>query len=710
MQVLVTDVTGIVGRVLARQLLAAGHEVTGVANKPDEHLDPDVDLVCVPLGSGLVQKLADNADVVVHLAPLEDHLPGSAGIGGVVQVSHVAARAGARLLFVSHAAGRPELYEPAEELVVSGWAPSLVIRAAPLLGRQHDWAVCRTVVTLLRTRAPARKVRPLHFDDLIRFLVQAVATDRTGVVDVATPDNVDMTTARRLLRLDNRQSHSHRIPSWRWTTPQLDTTALYDDWKFDCGWSATETFVDTVRGLNGRRLEPTGAAALAGHVPMPLQPAPCWEPSDGAALQCAAPDEVAGEFDDRIDPRFPVFSAAGLTDALPGPLTPMTIDIQLAGLRIAVREMGNVLALHGVIATEWESRGIAVFGHRPYIGVSTSAILAEQLPGWNEHDLTERALGGRSHDLFPLGRPHQARNRTLSAARAGVIRRTLTMLRHLKTDTESYRTAASGARLDPKKLAVLSEAHLEVRIQLLRDWIHQGWSLIALWVIDNGITAAAVQRTKTPGPTTASGFGMVMESRRVTVEAAPLVETLRHDPQLCARAGDGDLDGVRAISPTFAADVETTSARLAHHGPGEAELANPVFGDDRRLLLTAAAATAAADPTMTATPPNGSATLSQRMVANTAAYREMAHDATMRFTHELRITLREIGTRRVGADLIDDVADVYYLTCDELLTMPADARLRIKRRRAERERLQALYLPDIFEHTWAPTTTGATAG
>jgi hypothetical protein len=34
--------------------------------------------------------------------------------------------------------------------------------------------------------------------------------------------------------------------------------------------------------------------------------------------------------------------------------------------------------------------------------------------------------------------------------------------------------------------------------------------------------------------------------------------------------------------------------------------------------------------------------------------------------------------------------------------MPADARLRIKRRRAERERLQALRPPEVIDHDWVP--------
>ena len=60
----------------------------------------------------------------------------------------------------------------------------------------------------------------------------------------------------------------------------------------------------------------------------------------------------------------------------------------------------------------------------------------------------------------------------------------------------------------------------------------------------------------------------------------------------------------------------------------------------------------------------------------------------------------------MAGDAIDSVEDVYYLTCDELVTMPADARLRIKRRRAERERLQAQRPPDVIDGAGAPSRSG----
>jgi hypothetical protein len=120
-------------------------------------------------------------------------------------------------------------------------------------------------------------------------------------------------------------------------------------------------------------------------------------------------------------------------------------------------------------------------------------------------------------------------------------------------------------------------------------------------------------------------------------------------------------------------------------------------------MLLMVAAEAAATPSEPAPPP----TLGRRLAANARESRELAHDSTVRFTHELRMTLRQLGSRWVTADLIDVVDDVYYLTCDELVTMPADARLRIKRRRAERERLQAHRPPEVIDHTWAPTYQSA---
>lgn len=701
MQILVTDAAGTLGRMVTRQLLAAGHSVSGIGPRPHEGLPADVDFVCAPLHHPVLHEIAADADAVIHLAPVDTSAPGGAGINGVAHVANAAARAGARLLLPSQAAGQPELYGQAEALVSSSWAPSLVIRMAPPVGRQLDWMVCRTVATLMRSKVSARPMRVLHLDDLVRFLVLAVGTDRTGVVELATPDTTNVVTAWRLLRLADPRLRTHQVHRWAELLPAMDITTAQEDWEFEYGWQAFDAIVDTGRGLAGRRLDPAGAVSVSGQLALPVEPVARLDPSDGAQLNSAAPEGLEGEFDDRIDPRFPVFSATSLAGALPGPLTPITLDVQLNGLRAAGRAMGRVLALGDVVADEWANRSIAVFGHRPYVGVSANIVAATQLPGWDERAITERAFAGQPpvSGLLPFGQPQRAGRPRGSVAKVVVTARSLALLRHLRTDTEAYVAAAAAEHFDAQQVAALPDGCLEVRIRLLRDRIHQGWVLTGLWVIDTGVTGATLGHTR--AASSVSGVGVIMESGRVDAEVAALAAALRADPPLLTLAAAGNVASIRALSPAATAALDAAVTPLAHRGRGEAELANPTFGDDPATLLMTAA-DAAATPAEPPQPP----TMTQRLAASARSSRELAHDTTLRFTHELRIVLRELGARRAAADLIDVVDDVYYLTCDELVTMPADARLRIKRRRAERERLQAQCPPDIIDSSWKPIEQG----
>ena len=695
MQILITDATGTLGRLVARQLIAAGHTVTGIAQRPHACLDPNVALFCAPLTDPILQELADEADAVIHLAPVDTTAPGSAGIDGVVQVTHAAARAGARLLFVSQAAGRPEVYGPAEELVSTSWGTSLVVRIAPPVGRQLDWMVCATVATLLRTKVSAEPMRVLHLDDLVRFLVLSLNTERAGVVDLATPDTTNVVTAWRLLRSVDPRAHLHRVGGWSQLIPEMDFAAAQEDWMFEFGWQALDAVADTARGLVGRRLGGAGARGHGGQLALPVEVLPRPRLCDG--LPTAAPEGMEGEFDDRIDPRFPVFSAASLAEALPGPLTPITLDVQVGGLRTASRVLGQVLALGGVVGDEWGSRAIAVFGHRPYVGVSANVLAATQLLGWDRQAIVRHALVDQPEvgDLLPFGEPQLAGGALGSIAKGVATARSLALLRHLRTDTRAYADAATAEHLDPAQLSLLPDAGLGVRVRLLRDRIHQGWILTALWLIDTGVIAAALERGEAGAKV--SGMGVIMESGHIAAETTELATALRGDPPVLALARDGNVASIRALSPDIAGVLDAAIAQIGHRGPGEAELSSPVFGDDPATLLVAAAqaALATAEPS----PPT---TLARRLTSNARVSRELAHDTTIRFTHELRMTLRELGSRRTAADLIDAAEDVYYLTCDELVTMPADVRLRIKRRRSERERLQAQRPPDVIDGSWVP--------
>ena len=707
MRILVTDVSGLVGRLVARQLVAAGHTVSGISHRSHHCLDPAVEFVGAPLNHPVLQQLADEADVVLHLAPLESDAPGAAGIDGLARVSHAAARAGDRLVFVSQGAGQPALYRQAETLVSTGWAPSLIVRTAPPVGRQLDWMVSRTVATLLHAKGPTQPVRVLHLDDLVRFLVVAVGGTRTGVVELATPDTIEVAAAQRILDSAARPRR-YRGTIWPQPAPDFGHPALRDDWGFQFGWPAAEAVADTARGLVGRRLDIAGAITRPGHLPLPVEPAVRRGPAADPGLPSAAPEGLEGEFDDRIDPRYPVFSASGLTEVLPGPLTPMTLDVQVPGLRAAGRAMAAVMTPSSPAVAEWVKRAIAVFGHRPYLAVSTGVLVAGLVPGWDAQAFAERVLAGPGSrkapmlKFFPGGRLPSSRRMHGSAAKAVAAGRALALLRHLKSDTQAYQTAATAEHLDHTALTALSDAQLDARIQLLRARIQYGWSITGLWVIDSGVTAATLSRTT--ADTGMSGIDALTDDHSVRDKVASLAAPLRSDPRLRPLAKAGDLDGIRALSRTVAAAFSAAATRLPHRGPGEAELANPTFGDDTAVLLGAAAEAAGRELSDLTERP--AVKLAERMAANARGSRELAYDATMRFTHELRIALREWASRHVAADHIDGVGDVYFLTCDELLTLPSDARLRIKRRRTERERLQAVRLPSVIDRSWTPLDGG----
>src|SRR6478735_5674478 len=225
MRILITGVTSGLGRLAAGHLAAAGHHVTGVAEHQHPDLDPRVEALYGSLNAPGLGELTDAADAVVHLAPVEPGVPESAGLTGVVHIANAAARSGTRLLVPIHAAGDPELYRQAEELVTSSWGPTLVIRLAPVVGRLPDWTVCRTVATLLDTgQGTTGTVRLLHTDDLCRFLIHAMGTDGDGHVDLATTHPVTYVSARRLMAPVRVQ---RRAQTWPVTDPLFRLVPLH---------------------------------------------------------------------------------------------------------------------------------------------------------------------------------------------------------------------------------------------------------------------------------------------------------------------------------------------------------------------------------------------------------------------------------------------------------------------------------------------------
>lgn len=681
MRIAVTGVTTDLGLLVAGQLVAAGHQVTGMAQHGHRDLDPRVELVCAPLDSPALQELTADAEALIHLAPVEPEVPESAGISGIVHVTQAASRSGTRLLFCTHAAGDPELYDQAAELVSSSWGPTLVIRLAPLVGRIADWAVCRTAVTLLAGKHDGPgPIRVLHTDDLCRFLARAVGSHRTGQVDLATADGLTYVTARRLLAPIG--TPPRRLPSWQHPDPGFRLIPLQRDWEFECGWSAGQAVADMAGALTGRRLGHSGATPLRRHLPIPA------EVIASVGVQCTAPQDAAGEFDYPIDPRFPVFSTAGCSDALPGPLTPMTLDIALGATRRAQRATAEAMGLPEPLAAEWEARSVAVFGHRLYTGVSICAAIAPLVPGASADGISR--LLGAGQAQYPT--PSVLRR---TAAGAATVRRMMALSRHYPDRCGSFSTSVLAAKLDRAAVEALTDAQLDARIRLLRNQIQQGWTLAGVGALAEGVLARAARRPHPVLPLPS----VITATSHLSVETAALADALRSDAELRSLAAAGDLAGLRSGAPAFAAAFDAALSRVGHRGPGEAELSNPVLAESPEALLAAAALAAGTAPE---TPGAEQADPVTHRADAVATGREQAWDATARAINHLRVALRESGSRLSKRHILATCDDVFYLTCDELLTPPVDTRLRVRRRREEHQRLQDISLPEIIDGQWAP--------
>ena len=346
-----------------------------------------------------------------------------------------------------------------------------------------------------------------------------------------------MITAWRLLRSADPRSRLHRVRSWPQLIPDMNIAAAQEDW-------IVRVRLAGARGSRRHRARPRRPPDS----PPRARPAtgvswrsrsrfvPRSQPSD--EVHSAAPEGVEGEFDDRVDPRFPVFSAGNLAEALPGPLTPITLDVQLSGLRTANRVLGQVLALGGVVGDEWGSRAIAVFGHRPYVGVSVNIVAAAQLPGWDQHAVARDALVGQPQvgDPLPFGEPALAGG-ALGFSRQSGRRGTITgpvapsqvrhagLQRRRRGGTPRRRTAGVAAGCRPGSPDSAAAGSHSPRLDPHRAVVdrhrrHRG--------------GAGAQRAAH----SVAGVGMIMESTRVAAETAQLAAVLRgRSAAVCAGPG-----------------------------------------------------------------------------------------------------------------------------------------------------------------------------
>jgi len=685
MRVLITGVSRPIGRDVSRLLLAGGHEVVGLSSDSQRNLAPGVETAVSDLddSEGLKAAVA-GCDVVVHLA--------DGGHGAVASAASAASAHRVRVV-LPVAADRTE---PERALLGAG-VPVLVVRTPAVVGRRSGPSSLQALAGALRAPGDA-PWQVLHHDDLAAFLAQAALGADTGRVELLAPGVVTPTEVRALLQAAGVPSRLRGVTP-RAAQPVLSGGAVDG---FGYGWTAREAVEDLVRGLAGRVVARGEAVEEPGRFTLPAHTIPTNLPaSDGGELVPAGLPEYQGEFDTLVDPRFPVLTATNTSEALPRPMTPMTLDLQLGALRIANEGMGRMLMLDGAALEQQTSLVLGVLGHSVYINASVGVNIVENMPGWDEASVRRDAYGHIPEDIVfrPVGGPPMPQGLAGRRATITAALRTIGRARKFKEEAERINAASRDEALTAIEIASLDAAQLHARALLWRDRLAHGWSVAAIGVMLTGAAAAMHYRGKNPEVVAIDVEQL--ESARTMLAVERLAAVLRQDSRLLALAADGEVDALRSAAPEFAATLDRELAVMGHRGPGECELENSVFADRPATLVTSAAG-AARQPAPRRAPVTPPTSRTGRMAVGATLARERARDAVVRYTHYLRLAVRDQGRRLVERGLLDAVDDVFYLTLDEAFAGPAGLPERVARRRTERERFKKIRMPDIVVGSWQP--------
>jgi nucleoside-diphosphate-sugar epimerase/phosphohistidine swiveling domain-containing protein len=746
-RIAVTGASGVLGRGIAGRLLSQGHDVVGIARHRPESWSSAAEFVTADIRDAVaVKRVIAGADVVAHCAWARTPGPGEriahqVNVGGTRNVVNAMADTGARrIVFPSSAhvggplaSGRHQ--GSIEEMLTATDLQWVAIRSALVVGRGVDNWVQRLLALPVLPIDSDRPVQVVHLDDALRFFVRAVLDTgfESGPVDLAAPGTLAFRRIARVLgrpvvplggvvaallrRLGpNTFGELNLIQS----APLMDTAPLHDGYGFHPAWDADECLEDlalSVRGriTLGRRVIPV-PWRLAAIQDIPAVDAPS---ADGVEPSLAGPEGVNGEFDTPIDPRFPTFLSANLSEALPGPFSPSSASVTVRGLRAGGVCIAERLRPGGIIQREIATRTVAVFAHRLYGGITSAHFMAETVPFLKPATVVRNSgfFGPSSASLPIFGEERPP-------SQSGTTQRHLRTLRNIGVSGVNLVGLSAGSPLDTTDfiadvdrlerlcggdISQLDEAKLLSLIMLARDHVVHGWTLASgafmLCASYNVLLRVLCGRETSPLA------GEQLASARSVQALQRLVAAARRDPKaarLVAEPG-ARLDVLAAEAPQFHAAVLAELGLIGHRGPAEVEMQSTSYADDPELLVRMVARAMNVPPAPEPSRPR--IPLRAKPVALLAARhirdREVRRDKMVRAIWVLRSLLREYGRRLARTGVFDSADDVFYLLVDELDALPPDVRGVVERRRAEQRRLVGVSPPAVFSGSWEPSTTSS---
>jgi nucleoside-diphosphate-sugar epimerase/phosphohistidine swiveling domain-containing protein len=748
MRITVTGASGVIGRGVVLRLLSAGHEVAGLARRQPESWPSEATFVQGDIrDAATVARAVAGAEVVVHCAwaanPAAVHTSDrEVNIGGTRNVLDAMAHSGTRrIVFASsaHVYGRAEVASEAqplrpisgygldkvsaEALVSASGAEWVTIRAAAILGRGVDNWVRRALASAFFPDSN-RSLQVVHSDDAHRLFVRAALDSEvgSGAVNLAAPGELTLSEIAKKLRRPTVPSLFRRLTpapelDLLLSAPSVNTALLQNRWNVETAWTAPDCLHDVAMAVRGRVSVGPWSTSLPWRLTH-VQDIPAVDipAADGVTTAMAGPDGDNGEFDTPIDPRFPMFLATNLSEALPGPFSPASASATVKGLRASGAVIAGRLRPGGLIQREMATRTVGVFAHRLYGAITTAHYMAEVVPFVKPETVVRQSqFFGPSVASMPIhGEQHLP-------PEAGSVAGPLRTIRNLAVFGVNLAGLIAGANRDTEdfvgdiewleeiaagNLSQLSQPRLQSMILLARDHVIDGWVLAS-----GSFMAFAALNTILRG---LNGRDIVLPVGQELASAGPLTavyriaDAARRDPEvLRILAGDGDhLDELATRTPEFHRILFSELNEFGHRGPAELEMRSSSYADDPALLLRMVAKAVDTPLRSESDPP--AIPLRARPVALLAAHqvrdREIRRDRLVRANWLLRNLLRELGRRLVRSGLLGTEDDVFYLLVDELDALPADTAALVARRRSEQHRLAGVTPPAVFSGDWQPVS------
>jgi NADH dehydrogenase len=240
MKIALTGGTGFVGRHLARELSAQGHEVVLMARGVDRRDDsftslPRTTLVPVSVADEAALAAAlEGCDGVAHCAGINREIGVQTyqvvHVEGTQHVVNAARRAGVpKVLLLSFLRARPDCGHPyheskwaAEEIVRDSGLDYTVIKAGVIYGQgdhmlDHLSHAFHTFPIFALVGMKEKPVRPVAVQDMVRVLMASMTQGRLSrqTVAVTGPEEMDLGEAvRRVARVCGRRPLMFRAPLW----------------------------------------------------------------------------------------------------------------------------------------------------------------------------------------------------------------------------------------------------------------------------------------------------------------------------------------------------------------------------------------------------------------------------------------------------------------------------------------------------------------